>query len=364
MTPLFKPYMPKNLSSEINKILYSGRLAYGKWGRLFEQELRAYLDTPNVLALNSHASAINVAFTTLGIGRDDEVIMSPMCCLQSTQPLLALGIRVVWADIDPNTGTLCPESVKQKITSKTKAVFHNHHLGYVGYVGEINQLAKEKGLLVIDDCIDGMGGVYQDRKIGNVGSDATVISFSAVRLPNAIDGGAVAFEDKNLMSLACKTRDLGVDRSIFRNKLGEISSDCDISTLGFAATISEINACIACNQMNELDGFLVKQQKNADKWKDFIVDKKMNSRPLKVIEGTVPVYWVFGFLSDDRDSAIAYFRKKGFYASQVHLNNNLYSVFDEQAGLTGVNEFYNKFLAVPCGWWLNDSNFEEKLGDK
>lgn len=354
MTPLFKPYMPKELSSDINEILYSGRLAYGKWGRLFEQELRAYLDTPNVLALNSHASAINVAFTTLGIGRDDEVIMSPMCCLQSTQPLLALGIKIVWADIVPDTGTLCPESVKQKITSKTKAVFHNHHLGYVGYVSEINQFAKENGLFVIDDCIDGVGGDYQNRKIGNVGSDATVISFSAVRLPNAIDGGAVTFADKNLMSLACKTRDLGIERSIFRNKRGEISKDCDISTIGFAATINEINAYVAYQQMGELNNLLAKQQENANKWQDFVTKESLNCRALKIVDQSKPVYWAMGLLSDDRDGLIDYFREKGFYASQVHLNNDIYSVFDKQEELKGVNEFYNNFFAVPCGWWVDN----------
>lgn len=354
MTPLFKPYMPQGVSAEIEEILYSRQLAYGKWGRLFEEELQTYLGTPNVLALNSHASAINVAFTTLGLGRDDEVIMSPMCCLQSTQPLLALGIKIVWADIEPNTGTLCPDSVKQKISPKTKAIFHNHHLGYVGYVNEINQLAKEKELFVIDDCMDGMGGIYQGKKIGNIGSDATVISFSAVRLPNAIDGGAVTFSDDSYMELARKTRDLGIERSIFRNKRGEISKDCDISTLGFAATINEINAYIAYQQMNELDALLTKQQGNAKKWQNFIAGEKLNCRTVKIVDQSKPVYWVMGLLSDTRDELIDYFREKGFYASQVHLNNNIYSVFRKQEDLKGVNEFYNKFLAIPCGWWVDN----------
>lgn len=353
MEPLFKPYMPKEITTEMNEILYSGKLVYGKWGRLFEQELQNQLGNHNVLATNSYASAINIAFTTLGIGRGDEVVMSPMCCLQSTQPLLALGIEIIWADIDPDTGTLCPDSVKNKITPNTKAIFHNHHLGYVGYVSEINELAKEKGLLVIDDCIDGTGGTYQNIKIGNIGSDATVISFSAVRLPNAINGGAVIFNNDEYMSLAYKTRDLGIDRSIFRNSRGEININCDISTLGFAAAINEINAYIAYKQMNDLEDLLNKQQRNAQKWESVIEKEKLNCQPLKKVEETKPIYWVFGLLSDDRDSMIDYFRKKGFYASQVHLNNNIYSVFNKQEDLKGVNEFYNNFFAVPCGWWID-----------
>ncbi len=352
MVSLFKPYMPKGISEDINEILYSGQLAFGKWGRAFEQSLKEYLSTDNLLVVNSHASAINIAFSTLGIGFNDEVIMSPMCCLQSTQPLLAMGVKIVWADIDPNTGTLCPDSVKSKITHKTKAIFHNHHLGYVGYISEIQKIAKEKGVLVIDDCIDGMGGSYKGNKVGNIGSDATVISFSAVRLPNAIDGGAVTFSDKKHIALATKTRDLGIDRSIFRTDRGEINPKCDISTVGFAATINEVNAYVAYQQMQDLDALLLKQQENAQKWLGFIEQEKLNAKPLKTVKETKPVYWVYGMLSDNRNNLIDYFKEKGFFASQVHLNNNIYSVFDKQKELKGVNEFYNKFLAVPCGWWV------------
>ncbi len=344
--------MPEDISEEVNKILHSGQLAFGRWGRDFEKALQQYLKTDNLLVVNSHASAVNIAFSTLGIGYGDEVIMSPMCCLQSTQPLLALGIKIVWADIDPETGTLCPKSVKTKVSTKTKAVFHNHHLGYVGYVSEIQQIAKEKGLFVIDDCIDGMGGVYKGNKIGNIGSDATVFSFSAVRLPNAIDGGAVTFKDNSHMVLATKTRDLGIDRSIFRTDRGEINPKCDISTIGFAATINEVNAYVAYKQMQDLDSLLTKQQKNAQKWQKFINLDGVNAVPLKIVEETTPVYWVYGMLSDNRNDLIDFFKNKGFYASQVHLNNNVYSVFDKQEDLKGVNDFYNRFLAVPCGWWV------------
>ncbi len=352
MIPLFKPYMPKDLEQGINEILYSGQLAFGKWGRAFEKELQKYIGTDNLLVTNSHASAVNIAFTTLGISIGDEVVMSPMCCLQSTQPLLALGIKIVWADIDPTAGTLCPESVKSKITPKTKAIFHNHHLGYVGYIDEINEIAKEKGVFVIDDCIDGMGGSYKGNKVGNIGSDATVFSFSAVRLPNAIDGGAVSFKDKEHIALAIKTRDLGIDRSIFRTDRGEINPKCDISTVGFAGTINEVNAYIANQQMKNLDSLLLRQQENAQKWQQFMEQENLKVKSLKIVEGTMPVYWVYGMLSDNRNDLIDYFKEKGFYASQVHLNNNCYSVFGKQEELKGINEFYNKFLAVPCGWWV------------
>ncbi|MEI3421297.1 MAG: DegT/DnrJ/EryC1/StrS family aminotransferase [Butyricimonas faecihominis] len=63
-----------------------------------------------------------------------------MSCLASNQPLQTFGLKIVWADIDPLTGTLDPDSVRQKITDKTRLIFHNHFCGYVGYVDEINMI--------------------------------------------------------------------------------------------------------------------------------------------------------------------------------------------------------------------------------
>lgn len=352
MIPLFKPYMPNHITDEIKEILYSGKLTFGQWGITLEKEIQVYLGESNVLVVNNYASALNVALTALGINTGDEIIASPVCCLQSSQPLVAKGLNVVWADVDPNTGTLSPDSVKEKMTSRTKAILHNQHLGYLGYINEINTLAHSAGIVTIDDCTDGMGGIYKGKKVGSCGSDATVISFQAVRLPNAIEGGAVVFSDKKHFEGAKLARDLGINRNTFRDDKGEISPQCDISTIGYAALMNEVNAYIAFRQMADFDRLIEKQHSNADRWKETVNGKKFNCVPLSEIEDTRPNYWVFGLLSDRKNEMIGYFRERGFYASSVHLNNNHYSLFGEQGELNGVNEFYNRFFAVPCGWWL------------
>lgn len=152
-----------------------------------------------MLTTNSYASAIQLALTVLGLSFGDEVITSPMSCLASNQPLLTFGLKIVWADIDPKTGTLSPDSVKEKITSKTKLIFHNHFCGYVGYVDEINSIGKQFGIPVIDDCVEAFGAKYKGKYMGNLGTDFTIFSFQTIRLPNTIDGGAISFKDKKNM---------------------------------------------------------------------------------------------------------------------------------------------------------------------
>ena len=86
MIPLYKPFMPEELP-EMNAILHSGALAYGKWGREFEKSLEAYTGAPHVAVVNSFNAAVQIALLTLGIGYDDEVITSPQSCLASNMPI-------------------------------------------------------------------------------------------------------------------------------------------------------------------------------------------------------------------------------------------------------------------------------------
>lgn len=352
MIPLYKPYMPKELP-ELHEILHSGTLAYGKWGRKFEGMLANYIGNPHIVVVNSFNSAMLVTLTTLGIKAGDEVVASPMSCLASNQPFATLGINVVWADIDPEIGTLCPKSVKEKISSKTKAIFHNHYCGYPGYIDEINEIGREKGIYVVDDAIEAFGSEYKGNKIGNSGADATVFSFQTVRIPNTIDGGAIAFKDKTLFEKAKRIRDFGIHRNIFRDELGEISKSCDISEAGYGATLSDVNSYIGCIQLEKTKELLDRQQNNAKLWYSRLNE---NYLELKMVDKSFqkPNYWVFGLLTENKIKTILEFRQKGFYASSVHLPNNNYSVFGTQKKLSGVDEFYLKFVALPCGWWVKN----------
>ena len=346
MIPLFKPYMPEALS-ELDNILHSGALSYGKWGKKFECSLCEFIGNDYLLTTNSYASAIQLALTVLGLSFGDEVITSPMSCLASNQPLLTFGLKIVWADIDPKTGTLSPDSVKEKITSKTKLIFHNHFCGYVGYVDEINSIGKQFGIPVIDDCVEAFGAKYKGKYMGNLGTDFTIFSFQTIRLPNTIDGGAISFKDKKKYDKAFLMRDFGIDRTAFRDINGEISPECDISMKGYGMTMSEISSYIGYSQMDDIPLLLMKQYNNACHWK-----KELPAVDTLWRKNTQPNNWIFGLLSENKIEDMLSFRNKGYYSSGVHLPNNYYTVFGERVFLPGVERFYSRFLALPSGWWF------------
>jgi perosamine synthetase len=354
MVPLYKPYMPPELP-ELNAILHSGALAFGKYGKEFEQKLSSYIGVDQLTLVNSFNSAVLVALTSLGIKSGDEVISSPMACLASNQPLVTFGAKIVWADVDPGTGTLDPVSVKQKITSKTKAIFHNHFCGYPGYIDEINSIGQEYGIPVVDDAIEAFGSEYKGVKIGNTGTDVTIYSFQAVRLPTTIDGGAIKFKDKAHYERSLLIRDSGIDRRYFRDNMGEINRGYDISVPGFGATMSEVNSYIGLQQMKDLNNLIEKQRQNAALWTEWLHENFHEYLRMDNRKENSPNFWVYGILSDNKIEAIKKFRDLGYYASGVHLPNNFYSIFENQEVLPGVDEFYSRFLAIPCGWWFNQN---------
>jgi perosamine synthetase len=362
MIPLYKVHMPADLKEEIDRILHSGQLAYGKNSRLFEEKLRDYLGNPYVVTTSTHNHALQISFDLLGIGPGDEVIASPMSCLATNQPVITNRGTVVWADIDPRTGTLDPDDVKKRITARTKAILHYHWCGYPGDIDGINQVAREHGIMVVEDATEAFGAEYKNRKIGSTGSDVVCFSFQTVRLPNTIDGGAIAFSSKDLFEKASLMRDYGIERKRFRDGMGEISLNCDIPIRGYGAMMNEVSAFIGCRQMDFFDGLLHRQRENAETFLAALVGCR-HCEPLVPLANAKPSFWVFSLVSGESERILAASREQGIWTSRVHSRNDFYSCFGGgphtelkrvRTDLRGVSTFAATELCIPSGWWVGE----------
>jgi dTDP-4-amino-4,6-dideoxygalactose transaminase len=351
MEPLFKVFIPEGINEELEKVLYSGRLTSGNYVSLFENKLSDFVGI-NVLAYNSYNSAASIPWEIIDLKEGDEVIASPMSCLASNQPVAVKRGVMKWTDIDPFVGSLSPDCVRKNITSKTKAILHYHWGGYPGYIDEIVAIGNEYGIPVIEDAIESFGAEYKGKRIGNTGADFTLFSFQPVRLPTSIDGGGLVCKDPKHHEKALLLRDYGIDRSKFRDSLGEISEKCDISIPGFGSAMSEINGLIGLRSFEQTPVNLALQREQALKNHELI--KSFDKTFPIGLDGTLPNYWIYTFLSENRDVLLETIRKEHkLYASKVHLRNDFYSVFGKfEAQLKGVDKFNNESLSIPCGWWM------------
>lgn len=348
MIPLFKPHMPD--LPEIEKIFKSGKLAAGKYTQKFTQILIEFFNNSNICTFNNSTLAIYSTLEAMGISSGDEVIMSPLACLVSAQPYLTYGLNIVWADIDAKTGTLSPTSVANKITENTKLIVHNHFCGYPGHIEDINKIAHDNNILVIDDGIECFASQYKSKLIGSLDSDATIFSTKAVRIPNTIDGSFTIFKSSHHYKKCTFISDCGIDRSIFRNKIGEINDLCDISLNGYDAKMNNINSYIGIKQMEHIDEILKKQRENGAKLESAFAQAKIDT--LSSNNGLAN-YWVFGFFCKEKNRTIEKLKNNDIYASGVHYDLSKYSSFPNSEKLLGVESFMNKFIAIPSGWWVD-----------
>lgn len=358
MQSLFKVYTPEGeIGNTFNQILQTGQLNSGIYLKEFESKLQSSIGNPYVMVTSSNNYASLIALALCGLKNNDEVIASPMACLASNQPVLNFGAKMVWADIDPLSGTLSPLSVREKITSKTKAIIHYHWGGYPGYIDEINAIGKEFGIPVIDDAIESFGSEYKGKKMGNLGTFLTTFSFQTVRLPNSIDGGAIAFADEATYQKALRIRDFGITRQTFRDELGELSPTSDILSLGYNAIMNEMNAFMGAKVMDETHALIQKQRNNAKCWDEVCPKNGWNAIGKRT--EIIPNYWIYSFLTSHQISDLKAIRNLGFYASKVHLRNDHYSCFGTlDNSLIGVNQFEKQQLSVPSGWWVDDEKIK------
>lgn len=358
MIPVFKPYMPQGIEKELMEILTSGQLSYGRYGRAFENKLGAFVGNDKIVTTTTYNQALLMVLSILNLKPGDEIIASPVSCLASNQPFAIKGLSIKWIDVDPFTSTMDASQLRGMISPRTKAIFNNIFCGYAGDLDEVYSIGKEFDIPVIDDCIEGYGTKYRNKYTGNTGADITVFSFQTVRLPNTIDGGALVFSDEKRFEKAKLIRDYGIDRSKFRLPNGEINPKCDITLEGYGATMSEFNSYIGLKQLDKLDELFQIQARNADYWTTFFNDRN-DVKPLDINENCKPNFWIYGVLAEDKLKFIDEMKKAGYYATGVHINNNIYSVFQNKEDLKGVNDFMNSFVAIPSGWWVDKEQIEK-----
>lgn len=352
MLPLVKVGLPpaKELMSALESVLYSGQIAEGQQVSQFEEKFGNHFNLPNALAMNSGTSALHAALTLAGVQPGDEVISTPMTAEPTNTSILYCGATVIWADVDPLSGNIDPDSIRQSITAKTKAIVVVHYAGYPVRLAEIRIIANEFDLPLIEDCAHALGAIYDNKPIGTVG-DFSVFSFQAIKHMTTVDGGMLVLTNPELMLEAKKFRWFGMLKGVSRTEV-------DIETVGYKYNMNNVNAAIGLVQLNYISLILSRHILNGQYY-----DEQFSS-----ISGvdfahcdTVakPSYWLYTLLSDHSEDIEKALNAAGVMASKLHRPNNMHSIFKNSGKyLPGLNQFYKRLLHIPCGWWVSDEDRE------
>ena len=123
----------------------------------------------NCLALNSGTACLHAALTSSGVKSGDEVISTPMTAEPTNTSILYTGAKVVWSDVDPKTGNMCPDSVEKLISKRTKAILCVHYAGYPADIVKLREIADKHNIVLIEDCAHALGAETNESPIGSFG---------------------------------------------------------------------------------------------------------------------------------------------------------------------------------------------------
>lgn len=350
MIPLIKPFIPspEALMPRLEKILYSGYIAEGEATAEFEQKLSELLGNPYCLTVNSGTAALHIALRLIGVKDGDEVISTAMTAEPTNTTIALTGAKVVFADVDVNTGLISPESIEANINAKTKAIMVVHYAGMVCDMDRINAISQKYGIPVIEDAAHAFMSMYNGQYIGN-NSPFTCFSFQAIKHLTTVDGGLLCLKTEDDYIRAKKMRWFGLDKNVPRLK-------SDITEAGFKYHMNNVIATIGLVQLEHLEDNVLK----------YIVNGKFFDEHLKGIDGltqipyypnTSPSYWLYTVKVERRDDFIKMMSENGIMTSPLHLRNDRHSVFKaKNTKLPALDVFYNSFVHTPCGWWLSEDD--------
>lgn len=354
MIPLFKVHTPPNVEKELKKVFDSGFITEGEYSDKFEKKFSQYVKNENTSLVNSCTSALTLAYRVSNLQPDDEIIVTPLTCMATNEPAHLMGAKLVWADIDPSTGNVDPEDVKKKVTNKTKVISAVHWAGQPFEIDEVNEIAANDNIKVVEDAAHALGATYRGKIIGSH-SDYVCFSFQAIKHLTTGDGGAICSKSTEDNERIQRLRWFGLNRNYPHSKWTQ-----DILESGYKFHMNNINACIGLEQMKYIDKIINKHKKNSLFFDEHINNNKIEK--LKRNSYSESASWIYTLKCKNRDKFQNYLFKNGIQSDPVHVRNDKYSVFKQYAmkegQLKGVDEFCSQHISIPVGWWLTQKDVE------
>jgi dTDP-4-amino-4,6-dideoxygalactose transaminase len=289
--------------------LGGNRYILGPETRAFEQEFAAYLGVTHAVGVGSGTEALHLALRACGVGAGTEVITVSHTAVATVSAIELAGATPVLVDIDPQTYTIDPERLERAITPRTKAIVPVHLYGGAAHLNPIGDLARRRGLKIVEDCAQAHGARYADRVIGSFG-DVSCFSFYPTKNLGAIgDGGLVATNDRTIAENLNLLRQYG-----WRERyISEVA--------GWNTRLDELQAAILRVKLRYLDEDNAKRRALAALYDEQLAG--VVTRPIE-LANTCHVYHLYVIRHPQRDALMAFLRERGIgtaihYPVPIHL---------------------------------------------
>lgn len=330
----------------------------GKYIPMFEEAFARYVGIKHGVACSNGTTGLHMALEVLGIGAGDEVIIPNFTIVVSANVVIMAGATPVLVDVDPETACIDPALIEKAITPRTKAIMVVHMYGHPCDMDPINELAKRRGLYVVEDCCESHGAAYKGRLTGGLG-DVSVFSFYGNKIITSGEGGMLLTHHDEWAARARTYRDNGFQIPRFIH-----------ATRGMNYRLTNIQAAIGLAQTERLDYAVERKRHIARRYLEHLAGFEHVTLPVER-PWAKNVYWMFAILVNDsfgmsKEEVMAALKAKGvdsrsfFYpmSQQPSLKGDDPRFPDLRGAWPVSDDLARRGLYLPSGIGLADEQIE------
>ncbi|OQX98529.1 MAG: transcriptional regulator [Bacteroidetes bacterium 4572_117] len=336
----------QEIDKEIFDVINSTKFINGPVVKEFQHDLATYLDAKHVIGCGNGTDALQISMMALGLKRGDEIITSDFTFIATVEVIALLGLVPVLVDVEPGTFTIDPEKIKKAITPKTKAIVPVHLFGQSANMDEIQAIAKEHNLFIIEDTAQATGADYifsenKKQKLGTLGDIGCTSFFPSKNLGGFGDGGAIFTNNDEYAEKIRSIVNHGMSTRYYHDNIG-VNSRLD-----------SLQAAILKVKLKYLNDYNYARQKTAAYY-DQAFNEHLNLKIPERYNKSTHIFHQYTLIVDniDRDSLIAYMKNRDipvmiYYPVPLHLQKayQKYNFIDTDFPVT--NELSSKVISLP-----------------
>jgi dTDP-4-amino-4,6-dideoxygalactose transaminase len=354
--PLSKVYMDDAIKKAVGEVLDSGWYILREKVKEFEEKFAKFCGVKNAVCVSSGTAAIFLSLMALDIKAGDEVIVPSFSFIASAAPVIQVGARPVFVDVEARTYEADPEKIREAVTKRTKAIFPVHMFGHPANMDPIMEIAEENDLTVIEDACQAHGAEYKGRRVGGLGHVACFSYYPSKNMTVCGDGGSVVTNDEEIAEKVRMLRDHGRrEKYIF-------------DALGYNMRFNEIQAAIGIKQLEKLPRWNEARRNIAKKY-----DQALNGLVTTPIEEkwAKHVYHLYVVRTKKRDKLAEFLKQHGVstlvhYPVPIHKQPAITGVLGKQPALKITDKICEEVLSLPMYPSLTKPEVEyvsEKISD-
>ena len=345
--PLAQPDLTWLERKAVLDVVESTFLSLGPKLPEFERAMAKYIGVKHAIAVNSGTSGLHLIVRALGLGRHDEVITTPFSFIASANCVLMEHARPVFVDIDPETYNVDPDKVEAAITPQTKAILGVDVFGRCAEWDRIGEIARRRGLAVIEDSCEAIGAEAFGKMAGSFG-DAGCLAFYPNKQMTTGEGGMILTNRDDVAALCRSMRNQGRD---------EGQDWLEHARLGFNYRLSDIQCALGLAQLSRIEDLLAKRAAVADLYRGQLGHLEGIVLPVVPRQGRLSWFVYVVRLADrftraDRDRILLALRENGIgcnkYFAPIHLQPFYKEQFGFQPGNFPITErISERTIALP-----------------